>query len=56
MKIFREFQQAEALEATAHRKREQREVEYRWAMGLGPKESESSTSSEEGWVSDDSFS
>lgn len=53
MEVFREFEQAESQEAAARRERERREVEYCWKMGLNPQDSE--TSSEEGWVSDDSF-
>jgi hypothetical protein len=53
MEVFREFEQAEAQEAAARREREGREAEYRWEMELNPKDLE--TSSEEGWVSDDSF-
>ena len=41
---------------TAHTARINRELPRRWAMGLGPVPSESSSSEEDGWVSDDSFS
>ena len=62
LQVLREYEEAEEREAAACRAREDarteranREAQYRWAIGLGPIQSESSTSSDEGYVSDDSF-
>ena len=61
MQVFREVQEDEERVAAAcraweaaHTARVNRELPRRWAMGLGPVPSESSSSEEDG--SDDSFS
>ena len=63
MQVFREVEEDEERVAAACRAQEaarsariNRELPHRWAMGLGPVPSESSSSEEDGWVSDDSFS
>ena len=63
LQFRREVEEDEERVAAARRAREaartariNRELPYRWAMGLGPVPSESSSSEEDGWVSDDSFS
>lgn len=62
MQVLREYEEAQEREAAARRAREEarmeqlnREAQYHWAMGLDPIRSESSASSEEGYVSHDSF-
>jgi hypothetical protein len=62
LQVLREVEETEEREAAARRAREEarterlnRETQYRWAMGLGPIRSESSASSDESYVSDDSF-
>lgn len=63
LQVMREYEEAGEREAAARRDREaarreraNREAQYRRAMGLGSIQSESSTSSEEGYVLGDSFS
>jgi hypothetical protein len=60
--VVREAIEAEEREAAARvarenarRERLNREAPHRWALGLGHQPSESSSSEEDGWVSDDSF-
>ena len=62
MQVSREVEEEEERVAAARRDREaartariNRELPRRWALGLGPVPSESSSSEEDGWVSDDSI-